>query len=89
MSDRTKRITFRPTSEEIERAIKKVACMKDGGNVSRLINRVLDAFLKSEGCLPDNEETELFDAIREILADGHTAEEINEHLMKLGRKGAA
>ena len=76
---------------------KTVFAVKDfSGKRKRPISSVFELgaqmFLKAEGAWPErfeDKETELFDMIREILASGHTAEEINKHLLSLGRKDVA
>lgn len=75
-------------SEKAESLGKQYAA-KNKLKFSNLLELALQNFLQAEGYIAENKEVELFDMIREILASGHTAEEINNHLLSLGRKDVA
>lgn len=74
--------------ENIDSIAKKFAKTKKL-KFSNLIEVALEHFLKAEGYIAENKEVELFDIVREMLADGRTAEEIEVHLRQLGRKEVA
>lgn len=71
--------------ERIDLALKIAAKKKI--SFSGLLDLSFDLFLKNEGYIEEKKEDEIFEVVREMLADGVTAEEINARL--LGRREVA